>query len=119
MNQGRTLLVDLSQADGTDRVLPHPPIRSSQFMNWNGFLLTYFSHTEAHEIPEVRASQHVLAIADIDRPVITESRLDNRFQRSWVDNGTSLLTPAHTSYWANWESGGNFLVLSLEPSFVG
>jgi hypothetical protein len=50
------------------------------------------------EIPEVRASQHVLAIADIDRPVVTKSRLNDRFERSYIYNGTSILTPAYTSY---------------------
>ncbi len=118
MKKGKPLLVDLSQPDGTASVLPHAPLLSSQSMGWTGFFVSYFSHATAHEVPEVCAPQHVIAIADIAAPIFTESRLDGRFQRSGIANGTSLLTPAHTSYWANWEAGGNFLMLSLEPNFV-
>jgi AraC family transcriptional regulator len=118
MNNDEPLLVDLSKPNERSLVLPHAPILSSQFMGWTGFFAAYFSYAQAHEVPEACTPQHVLAIADIDSSIVTESRLNGQFQRSYVASGTSLLTPANTRYWANWESGGNFLLLSLEPDFV-
>ncbi len=116
--KGKPQLIDFSKPDDMAQALPHAPILSSQTAGWSGLSLSYFSYPEAREVPELAVTHHVLGIADVDTPITVECRLNGHFQRSRIQNGTCMLTPAQTQYWANWESGGKFLLLNLETNFV-
>jgi AraC family transcriptional regulator len=111
-------LVDFSKPEDMAQALPHAPVLSSQTAGWSGLSLSYFSYPEAREVPELAMTHHVLGIADVDAPVTVECCLNGKFQRSRIHNGTCMLTPAQTQYWANWKSGGKFLLLNLETDFV-
>jgi AraC family transcriptional regulator len=118
MKPGKPQLVDFSKSEGMAQALPHAPVLSSQTAGWAGLSLSYFSYPEAREVPELVVTHHVLGIADVDTPVAVECRLNGQLQRSRIQNGICMLTPAQTHYWANWESGGKFLLLNLETRFV-
>jgi AraC family transcriptional regulator len=118
MPDDNALTIDLTKREEAVQVLPHAPILTSQQAGWNGVFLSHYCHSTSHEVPETRATQHVLAIADVSTRVKTECKLDGRFRRYLFGNGKIIITPANVSYWAAWDKGGDFLLLSLCPKFV-
>lgn len=117
MTQDKALLLNLTKREESAQVLPQAPIMSSQHVGWNGIFLAHYRQP-AHETPEHRVTQHVIAITDVRTQTQSERRLDGRLQRYLFGNGQISLTPANVSHWGAWDNEGEFTMLTICPRFV-
>ncbi len=117
MPEENPLVVDLTKRENSAQVLPSAPLLSSQQAGWNGVFFTCFRHP-AHEMPEHRPTQHVLAISGVRTQVKVERRLDEQLRSYFLGNGAMAFIPAHVSHWVRWDRMGEFTILNLCPKLV-
>lgn len=112
MAEMQPLKIDLAQEDAILRVLPRPPLLSSQ--HWNGITVQQH-HQPDWETPEYYYTQHMLLVHTSDRAVQAERMLDGRRQQEQLGNGNIVIVPATVLHQANWDQENTFTLLFLEP----
>jgi AraC family transcriptional regulator len=116
MPEEKILTIDLEQKNACAAILPRSPLVSSYYANWDGIRLDHHRQP-AHETPDHYFQQHIIGISL--SPVVTQAErvLGGRFQIEQIANGDITVIPAITHHKSRCQSGGEFLLLGLEPTF--
>lgn len=116
MPEEKIVTVDFDQEDACSAILPRSPLVSSYHANWDGIRLDHHRQP-SHETPEHYFHQHTIGI-NLDRGIKKAERvLNGRTQHESINNGDVTVIPANIHHISRCESGGEFILLSLEPAF--
>lgn len=113
----KILNIDFAQEDACAEVLPRSPLISSFHAQWDGIRLDLHQQP-AHETPEHSPQQHIISINTAHRLTKAERVLDGHFQHEYIFNGDVAIVPANAHHISRWTSETEFLLLSLEPTFL-
>lgn len=116
MLQNKRLTVDFTHKDALAEIVPRSPIVSSYDTNWQGIHLEYHLQP-GHETPEHSFQQHTIVINMRPGVIKAERILDGKLQIEHNSEGDIAIIPANSHHLCRWNSVGEFLLLSLEPSF--
>ncbi|AFZ27557.1 DNA-binding domain-containing protein, AraC-type [Cylindrospermum stagnale PCC 7417] len=116
MPEEKIVTVDFDQEDACSAILPRSPLVSSYHAKWAGIRLDHHRQP-SHETPEHYFHQHTIGIS-LDRGIKKAERVLNGLtQRESIAHGDVTVIPANTHHISRCESGGEFILLSLEPAF--
>jgi AraC family transcriptional regulator len=116
MQEDKILTVDFSHKDALAEIVPRSPLISSYDANWQGIHLEYHLQP-GHETPEHSFQQHTIVISLCPEVSQVERVLDGQLKTEQILQGDIAVIPANSYHLARWQSEGEFLVLSLDPSF--
>jgi AraC family transcriptional regulator len=116
MGKDEPFVVDLSQTNLTEKILPRSPLLSSQEAGWNGIHLEYHRQP-AHEVTECCFAQHIICI-QVGRAGASLT-VDGHFQGKYYTDGDIRILPAH-QYIPRTRCDGeaDFIILYLEPKML-
>jgi AraC family transcriptional regulator len=117
MAETSPLAVDFTQTNEVLQILPQPPLRSSQNLQWDG-LYVQQHHQPAWETPEYSHIRHMLLIHTSQRAVQAERVLDGHRQTEQLRDGNMVVVPATVQHQANWSEENTFTLLFLEPAHL-
>ncbi|MDF5728371.1 MAG: AraC family transcriptional regulator [Rhizonema sp. PD38] len=112
----QSLAIDFHQEKASEQILPRIPLLSSHKAGWDNIHLEY--HRQAPlSIPEHFLEQHLVCICLSDS-VIVEHAFDGCFLSEHLTVGNCTIIPAHVQHRANCNRHAEFVLLSLEPTFL-
>lgn len=116
MGKDEPFVVDLSQTNLTEKILPRSPLLSSQEAGWNGIHLEYHRQP-AHEVTECCFAQHIICI-QVGRAGASLT-VDGHFQGKYYTDGDIRILPAN-QYIPRTRCDGeaDFIILYLEPKML-
>lgn len=118
MSKTQPLTVDFTQENEVLQILPHPPLRSSANLGWNGVYVQQHRQP-AWETPEYAHTRHMLLVHS---PILTlqaERWFDGRRQEEQFGGGNNIvIVPATVLHRANWNQESPFSLLFLEPDYL-
>lgn len=116
MIKDEALVVDLSQTNLTEKILPRSPLLSSQEAGWNGIHLEYHRQP-AHEVLECCFAQHIICI-QVGRAGASLT-VDGHFQGKYYTDGDIRILPAN-QYIPRTRCDGeaDFIILYVEPKML-
>ncbi|MBD2771969.1 AraC family transcriptional regulator [Iningainema tapete] len=117
MTQDTPIVVDHSQEEATQQVLPNANLLYSCKTALTGMYLEYH-YSPPHETPEHYPNQHVIAI-QTEGAVQSERKLDGQFRQEYIVAGDICVVPAHTRHWIRSQDEQGLILLSFDPAFLG
>lgn len=104
--------VDISNKEEARKVAPLPPLLTSHDAGWKNM---YFEHHRQPtcEIPETIFQQHLLVV--YLKEVLSEFKMDDRFERKNARRGDMLIIPADINYGKADRADSEFISLCIEP----
>jgi AraC family transcriptional regulator len=118
MAETESLIVDFTQAEDVTQVLPHPALRSSEDLAWQGLYVQQHQQP-AWETPEYAHTRHMLLIHNANPTIQAERQFDGHRQSEQIGGETNIvLVPAMVQHQANWSQASLFSLLFLEPDFL-
>jgi AraC family transcriptional regulator len=116
MAKDEFFVVDLSQTNHTEKILPRSPLLSSQEAGWNGIHLEYHRQP-AHEVSECCFAQHIICI-QVGRAGASLT-VDGHFQGKYYTDGDIRILPAN-QYIPRTRCDGeaDFIILYVEPKML-
>jgi AraC family transcriptional regulator len=111
----KPLFIDRATESTTRLILPRPPLFSSVKAGWDDFFLEYHSQPSG-EHQEVCASGHSIAIfTKVPHVGQAERIIDGHLYKHSVQEGDTIIIPAHAGVKANWYGDSEFILLGLNP----
>jgi AraC family transcriptional regulator len=117
MSELKPLTVEVAQEENILQVLTHPPLRSSQLLQWQGIYVQQH-YQPAWETPEYCYTQHMILVHQSEQLVQAERMLDGRRQREYLGDGNIVIVPAAVSHQVSWNQENTFTLLFLEPNHL-
>jgi AraC family transcriptional regulator len=120
MTDRASTIVDFSTAGeaGYQQIFDRSPLISSISTQLDDLLFAY-DYFPAGATPNILAKQHGLGIfIDLPAPVTTERWIDGKLRRETVRRGDTVVVPADTWHYAEWNRGGGAIVVGLEPQVM-
>jgi AraC family transcriptional regulator len=111
-------LIDYSQENASDGVVPRPAILKSS--GWNGV------HLELHQQPTFATAEHQHTMHAIAYGLACSSgvcasgtrALDGKLERERRNSGDIAIIPAGISHRCSWDAQAQFMVLAIEPALL-
>ena len=117
MAETSPLAVDFVQEDELLRILPNPPLRSSQSLQWKGIYVQQHQQP-AWETLEYSHIRHMLLVHTAKQAVQAERMLDGHRQTEQLQDGNIVIVPATAQHQASWNQENTFTLLFLEPAHL-
>lgn len=96
MTREEPITINAASDKSVLKILPNPPVLSSQTLSWKGIQLAYHLHTAAFETPEHCFPQHFITIHHNHSLIVKQRMLNGHFQSDRFRDGDVCLTPATT-----------------------
>jgi AraC family transcriptional regulator len=118
MTKEKPITINAASNKSVLKILPKPPVLSSQALSWKGVQLACHQHAHAFETPEHCFPQHFITIHRNQSPVIKERVIDGHFQSDRFRDGDICLTPATTPVSVRLHDACEIMHLYLEPALM-
>lgn len=118
MTRDKPITINAASDESVLKILPKPPVLSSQTSLWKGIQLAYHQHTHAFETPEHCFPQHFITIHRNQSPVVKERVVDGCFQSDLFRDGDICLTPATTPVLVRLHHTCDVMHLYVEPALM-
>jgi AraC family transcriptional regulator len=115
VSEKQPLTIDFTQKGDVIKIVPRPPLRSSENLGWNGI------HVQQHcqpawESPESVHPTHIVIIGLASDLIPTERWFDGRRQTEQIGGTNNIaIVPSMVQHRSSWNQEASFSVLSLEP----
>jgi len=97
------------------RIYKRSPIISSVAVGWDNLGIAYDWYP-IEKVPKITSEQHGIGIfTDLPSPVMAERGIGTEFKREEVIQGSSIIVPANTSQYAEWDKEGGALLVAIDP----
>jgi AraC family transcriptional regulator len=111
-------LIDYSQENASDGIVPRPAILKS--LGWNGV------HLELHQQPTFATTEHQHTMHAIAYGLAYSSGvcasgtrvLDGKLERERRNSGDLAIIPAGISHRCSWDAQAQFMILAIEPALL-
>ncbi|MBD2066058.1 hypothetical protein H6F93_00640, partial [Leptolyngbya sp. FACHB-671] len=118
MTRDEPITINAASNKSVLKILPKPPVLSSQTSSWKGIQFAYHLHTDAFETPEHCFPQHFITIHRNHSPIVKERMLNGHFQSDRFRDGDVCLTPATTPVSVRLHDACEVMHLYLEPALM-
>ena len=112
----QALAIDFNQETASQQILPRLPLLSSYKAGWNGVHLEYHRQPPL-SIPNHFLERHLVCIC-LNRSVTVERVFDGRSRTEHLTVGSCSILPTHMQHRASCDRTAEFVLLSLEPTFL-
>jgi AraC family transcriptional regulator len=118
MAETQSLIVDFTQEEDVTQILPHPALRSSEDLAWQGLYVQHHQQP-AWETPEYAHTRHMLLIHNANPTIQAERQFDGHRQLEQLGGKTNIvIVPAMIQHRANWSQASPFSLIFIEPDFL-
>jgi len=101
------------------RVVPRPPVLTSERAGWRDLNVAHFSNQQPGEVPEhVVSTHHMLVVMDFPGAVAAERGLDTRTAARLYRRSDVVMVPVGCPQWARWHASCDVTTLILDPHLI-
>ena len=115
MSEAQVISIDGTQKPSLLKLLPQPPLLSSQELGWEGICVQYHRQP-VWETPHACGPHHSIVVHHSKFQI--ERLLDGRRQQERIVKGDVAIIPANTPNYQCWDREGEFSLLFLEPTHI-
>jgi AraC family transcriptional regulator len=112
-----TSVLDFTNQQQAERVLPQTPLVSSGRSGWQGLTFTHYRHP-SHQTVEHCLQQHSLVITSPKSCFWAERHLDGKLERYAHGNGRIDIIPALLNRRTNWDREVEFSTIAICPTLL-
>jgi AraC family transcriptional regulator len=115
MSEAQVISIDGTQKSSLLKLLPQPPLLSSQKLGWEGICVQYHRQP-VWETPHACGPHHSIVVHHSKFQI--ECLLDGHRQQERIVKGDIAIIPASTPNYQCWDREGEFSLLFLEPTHI-
>ncbi len=115
MSEAQVMSIDGTRKSSLLKLLPQPPLVSSQELGWEGICVQYHRQP-VWETPHACGPHHSIVVHHSKFHI--ERLLDGRRQQERIFKGDIAIIPANTPNYQCWDREGEFSLLFLEPTHI-
>lgn len=110
------LNLDLAEPSDLKRLIPRPPIATSEKAGWRNILVQHHRQP-ASEMPENSVAQHVIVVRWANGLRVNRT-MDGKKQQESLVYGDCVIVPADVPHSSSWDQESEFTLLILEATYL-